>query len=241
MSMYHNSLVRNKILAALPLCDYERLLPHLEQVHLPLKLVLCEVNQPPQYAYFPITGVVSLFSVMEAGQQVETATVGNEGMIGVPLVLGTMQIPLRAVTQVSGEALRIPAAVFQAELGQSSFLYSLLLRYTQTLMSQIAQTVACTRLHSEEERCCFLLALTQDRIGLDELPLTQESLSSLVGVRRADVKAIATTLERAGLIHYQRSKICILDRPGLEAAACDCYHTLKVEFDRLFAGLLPDG
>lgn len=237
--MCQNSLINNKILVALPLSDYERLLPHLEQVHLSLRSVLCESNQPFQYAYFPLTGVVSLSSVMEAGQHVETATVGNEGMIGVPLVLGTLQIPMQAVTQIAGEALRIPAAVLQAELRQGSFLYSLLLRYTQTLMSQVGQTVACTRLHTEEERCCFLLALMQDRTGSEELSLTQEALSSLVGVRRADVKAIATTLDRAGLIHYQRSKIRILDRPGLEAAACDCYHTLKREFDHLFAGL-PD-
>lgn len=234
--MCQNSLINNKVLAALPLSDYERLLPHLEQVHLPLKSVLGESNQPFQYAYFPLTTVVSLFSVMEAGQHVETATVGNEGMIGLPLVLGTLQIPMQAVTQIAGEALRIPAAILQAELRQGGFLHSLLLRYTQTLMSQIAQTVACTRLHTEEERCCFLLALMQDRTGSEELPLTQEALASLVGVRRADVKAIATTLERAGFIYYQRGKIRILDRSGLEAAACDCYHTLKAEFDRLLSG-----
>lgn len=231
--MCQNSPNTNKILAALPQAEYEQLLPNLELVHLPLKQVLYQSSQAFQYAYFPLDSVVSLFNVMEGGQQVEAATVGNEGMIGIPLVLGTTHMPMQAVSQVPGQALRISATAMQTELSQGSVLHSLLLRYTQTLLNQISQTVACSRLHGEEERCCFLLALTQDRVGSNELRLTQEMLSLLVGVRRVDLKAIVTTLERAGLIQVQRGRISVVNRLGLETAACDCYRTLRTEFDRL--------
>ncbi len=232
--MVSDSPVKNKLLAALPSAEYEKLLPHLEQVHLPLHQVLFEPNQPLQYAYFPLSGAICLFNVMEGGQRIRAATIGNEGMVGVSLILGTGQTPIQAITQISGDALRIQASVFKAEVYWGRPLYTLLLRYTQTLMSQISQMVACNQLHSPEERFCYLLAMIQDRIGLEELPLTQEALSLLVGAPKSTIKAIAATLERAGLIHYQRGKVTIVDRSGLEAAACDCYRIVKAEFDRLF-------
>lgn len=232
--MVSDSPVKNKLLAALPSAEYERLLPNLERVHLPFNQILFEPNQPLYYAYFPLDGVICLFHVMEGGQRIRAATIGNEGMVGVPLILGTGQTPIQAVTQIPGDAFRIPASVFRTEVSWGSPLYTLLLRYTQTLMSQISQMVACNQLHSPEERFCYLLAMLQDRVSLDELPLTQETLSLLVGVPRVTIKAIATTLERAGLIHYQRGKLTILDRDGLESVACDCYQIVKAEFDRLF-------
>lgn len=232
--MVSNSPIQNKLLAALPTVEYERLLPHLEQVHLPLNQVLFEPNQPLPYAYFPLSGAICLFNVMEGGQRIKAATIGNEGMVGVALILGTEQTPIQAVTQIPGEAFRIDASTFRAEVLWGSPLYTLLLRYTQALMGQISQTVACNQLHSPEERFCYLLATIQDRIGLEELPLTQEALALLVGVPRSTIKAIATTLERAGLIRAHRGRITVLDRSGLEAAACDCYRIVKAELDRLF-------
>ncbi len=232
--MVLDSPIKNKLLAALPSAEYERLLPNLERVHLPSNQILFEPNQPLQYAYFPLDGVICLFNVMEAGQRIRAATIGNEGMVGVPLVLGTGRTPIQAVTQIPGDALRIQASVFRTDVDWSSPFYTLLLRYTQTLMSQISQMVACNQLHLPEERLCYLLAMFQDRVNSEELALTQENLALLVGIPRVNIKAIATTLERAGLIRYQRGKITILDRVGLEAAACDCYKTVKAEFDRLF-------
>lgn len=232
--MVLDSPVQNKLLAAIPSSEYERLLPHLEQVHLLSNQTLFEPNQPLHYAYFPLNGAICLFNVMAGGQRIRAATIGNEGMVGVPLILGTEQTPTQAVTQIPGDALRISASVFRTEVGWGSPLYTLLLRYTQTLMSQISQMVTCNQLHSPEERFCYLLAMLQDRIGLEELPLTQETLALLVGAPRATIKAIATTLERAGLIHYQRGKIIILDRVGLEAVTCDCYKIVRAEFERLF-------
>lgn len=222
----------NHLLTSLSASDHDRIQALLEPVQLSLGQVLYEPNQSIEYAYFPLSAVVSLLNEMEGGYRVETATVGNEGMIGVPLVLGTADIPMRAIVQIAGEALRISAKALQSELNTEQGLHLLLLRYIQTLMSQISQNLACTRLHSAQERCCYLLLLTQDRIGLAELPLTHEVLSRMVGVRRDSIGSIVTTLERAGLVQHQRGRITILDRSGLEAAACECYRIVRSEFDR---------
>ncbi len=227
----------NQLLTSLPAPDYDRIRAFLERVPLSLGQVLYEPNQAIEYAYFPLSAVVSLLNEMEGGYRVETAAVGNEGMIGVPLVLGTADIPMRAIVQIAGEALRIPAKALQAELSNEQTLYLLLLRYIQALMSQISQNLACTRLHTAQERCCYLLLLTQDRIGFAELPLTHEGLSRMVGVRRDSIGSIVTTLERAGLVQHQRGRITILDRPGLEAAACECYRIVRSEFDRVLEGV----
>ncbi|WP_238392939.1 Crp/Fnr family transcriptional regulator [Myxacorys almedinensis] len=208
-------------------------MPHLETTDLPLGQTLYEPNQPLNYAYFPLNAVISLVNILEGGQMVDATMIGNEGMVGVPLVLGTMQIPMSAVTQIAGQALRIEASIFRSTLQGNGALYSLMLRYVQVLMGQIAQNLACIRLHSAQERCCYLLAMMQDRVGSPELIITQEALSRVVGVRRAGVNEIVNTLGRAGLIGHQRGKITILDRAGLEAAGCQCYRTLRAEYGRL--------
>ncbi|MBW4419138.1 MAG: Crp/Fnr family transcriptional regulator [Myxacorys californica WJT36-NPBG1] len=235
--MLYELIAFNKLLSNLSSEDYERLLPHLEVTHLSLGQTLYESNQPIDYAYFPINAVVSLINTLEGGQSINATVVGNEGMIGVPLVLGTMRIPMAAVTQIAGSALQIEASVLRTELCYSSALCPLLLRYIQVLISQLAQNLACIRLHSAQERCCFLLALLQDHVGSSELIMTQEALSRVVGVRRAGANEIVSALARAGLIHHQRGKITILDRPGLEAASCQCYRVLRAEYSRLSSPL----
>ena len=222
----------NHLLTALSEGDRQRLTPLLEPVPLSLGQVLSEPNQPIEYAYFPTTAVVSQLSVMEAGRGVETASIGNEGMIGVPLVLGTDQISMRMVVQVPGVALRVSAKAIRAELSVNTSLQSLLLRYIQTLMSQIAQNLACTQLHSSQERCCYLLLLTHDRVGDSVLPLTHDLLSRMVAVRRDRIGEIIATLEQVGLTKHQRGRLTILNRPGLESAACECYSILRSRFDR---------
>lgn len=225
--------VSNDLLAALPREEYERLLPHLERVSLPLRQVLYELNEPIEYAYFITTGVSSLLNIMEDGQSIEAATVGKEGIIGVPLLLGTTQIPLMVIMQIPGDGLRMKADVFKTEVYAGCPLHTLLLRYTQTLMNQISQTAACNRLHSVEERCCRWLLMTGDRVESDSFPLTQEFLSYMLGVRRASVSEVAATLQKAGLIDYHRGQITIRDRQGLEAACCECYQSNQQEYKRL--------
>lgn len=230
------SQVPNQLLTALPSGDYERLILILEPVTLSWGQVLYEPNQSIEYAYFPTTAVISHLNVMEGGRDVETASIGNEGMIGIPLVLGTDHIPLRAIVQIPGNALRISARAIQSELSANRSLHFLLLRYIQTLMNQIAQNLACTQLHSSQERCCHLLLLTHDRVGEPILPLTHDLLSRMVGVRRDRIGEIIAMLERAGLIHHQRGRLTILNRSGLESAACECYQILRSQFDQPFDG-----
>lgn len=227
------NLVANKLLAALPQEDYERLLPNLETIPLLFKKILYQPNEPIQYVYFPISGVISLLNIMVDGGAIEVATLGNEGMVGIPVLLGADQVPAETFVQVPGEALRMKVSVFKREVTPGSPLHSLLLRYTQTLINQIAQSAACNRLHSVEERACRWLLLTQDRVHSDEFPLTQEFLSQMLGVRRATVSEVAAALQKAGLISYYRGKITILDRKGLESASCECYQIVKQEYIRL--------
>jgi len=224
----------NKLLTALPSADYERLTLLLESVTLSLGQVLYEPNQSIEYAYFPTTAVISHLNVMESGRDVETASIGNEGMIGVPLVLRTDHIPLRAIVQIPGGALRVSAKAIQSELRVNRSLQSLLLRYIQTLINQIAQNLACTQLHSSQERCCYLMLLTRDRVGETTLPLTHELLSRMVGVRRDRIGEIIATLEQSGLIHHQRSRLTVLNHSELECAACECYQILRSQFDQPF-------
>lgn len=224
---------QNQLLAALSRAEYERLLPNLEFVSLEFKQVLYEPNQPIDYVYFLNHGIISLVTITEDGATVEAATVGNEGMIGICVLLGVDRIPVQIISQIAGEALRMRTDVFKREVTPSSPLYSLLLRYTQVLISQLSQTVACNRLHSVEERCCRWLLLCQDRLHSNELAVTQELLAQLLGVRRASVSVVAAILQKAGLIRYSRGKITILDRSGLEAASCECYWVIRTEFDRL--------
>lgn len=224
--------LRNYLLAALPADEYDRLSLHLEPVLLSSGQVLYEPNQTIEYAYFPITAVVAHLNLMEAGRSFESAVIGNEGMIGVPFILGTDRIPMRAIVQIPGSALRISAKVFQADLHHSPLLQSLLLRYVQTLISQIAQDLTCTQLHSSQERCSYLILLLHDRIGNPVLSLTHDLLARIVGVRRDRIGEIIATLERAGLVCHQRGRLTILDRAGLERVACECYRILRSQFDQ---------
>lgn len=227
---------KNRLLATLPREEYERLLPNLETVSLTLKQVLYEPNELIKHVYFPTHGVGSLLNIMEGGMVVEVGTVGNEGMIGLPVFLGADKIPQQAIVQIPGDGMRMKADVFKDSVNQGSPLHGLLQRYTQTLFNQVAQSAACNCIHSIEERCCRWLLMTHDRVQSDEFPLTQEFLSDMLGVRRASVSVVAATLQKAGLIRYSRGAITILDRENLEASSCECYRIVKDEFDRLLGG-----
>jgi CRP-like cAMP-binding protein len=225
--------VGNKLLATLSREEYDRLLPHLELVSLSSEQVLYEVNRPIEYAYFPINGICSVLNVMQDGQGIEAATVGNEGMIGVPLLLGTHQIPMRAISQIPSDAWGMKADVFIRNVCWGCPLHTLLLGYTQTLMNQIFQTATCNRLHPVEKRCCRWLLMTRDRVNSDEFPLSPEVLSQMLGVRRSSRAEVVAKLGKAGLIRYEGGTMTLLDPQGLESAACECYQVLKQECDRL--------
>ncbi|HJV27920.1 MAG TPA: Crp/Fnr family transcriptional regulator [Aromatoleum sp.] len=229
---------QNHLLAALPANESMRLLPQLELVELPLGCVLYESGAPMQYVYFPTDAVVSLIYVMESGATTEIALVGNEGMVGVSLFMGGETTPSRGLVQSAGHAYRLQAQALKDELERvggrrSGALHDLLLRYTQALMTQIAQTAVCNRHHSLEQKLCRWLLLTLDRLPANELIMTQEMIAHMLGVRREGVTESAGNLQKAGVIEYRRGHITVLDRPGLEARACECYAVVKREFDRL--------
>jgi CRP-like cAMP-binding protein len=228
--------IKNRLLAALPQEEYKHLLPHMEAVSLTFKQVLYDVNEPIEYVYFPQNSVVSLLNIMENGQAVEVGTVGNEGMVGLPVFLGARTIPGQAFSQVPGEGMRMRSEVFKDQVTPGSPLHDLLHRYTQALFNQIAQSAACNRLHSIEERCCRWLLMTHDRVSSDVFPITHEFLSQMLGVRRASVSTVAAILQKAGFIRYVRGKMMILDREGLETSSCECHGIIKAEFDRLLGG-----
>jgi CRP-like cAMP-binding protein len=232
---------RNRILAALPREEWERIGPQLERVRLGFREVVCEPNRPMSHVYFPEDGIVSILGLMDDGSAVETATVGNEGMVGVPVFLGAMQMAGQAFAQIAGDAWRMPAAALREEVRRGSPLSALLGRYTQALFTLVAQSSACNRKHPVEQRCARWLLMSHDRVGGDSVPLTQLFLSQMLGVRRATVNEAATALQERGLIEYRRGLITILDRPGLEAAACACYAIIRAEFARMLEHReLPD-
>lgn len=226
--------VENRLLATLPHQEYDRLLPNLETVSLDFKLVLYAPEDPIEYVYFPNNGVVvSLLLVMEGSIAAEVGMVGTEGMVGLSVFLGAETTPFRAIVQVPGDAMRMKADVFKSSVNQGGALNGLLMRYTQALLIQISQSVACKSHHSMEQRCCRWLLMTHDRAGSDQFPITQEFLSQMLGVRRAGVTEAAGVLQKAGLLRYSRGRMTILDRLGLEEAACDCYRSVKAHEDRL--------
>lgn len=235
MSQIPHHRIKNRLLSALPSSEYERLLPYLESVSLPLKQIIYAPNEPIEYVYFPNSGIISLVNLTEDGGTVEAATVGNEGMVGIPVLLGADRMVGQAITQIVGDAVRMKVDVFRREVTSATPLYNLLLRYTQALINFISQSVACNRLHSVEERCCRWLLLCQDRVESDEFALTQEFLSQMLGVRRASVSVVAAILQKAGLIRYSRGRMQICDRLGLEGTSCECYRIVKQEFDRLLS------
>jgi CRP-like cAMP-binding protein len=226
---------QNHILAALPHEDYQRLAPHLERIDGVRGETLYGAGGRMDYAYFPIGAMVSLISEMPDGASVEVGVVGFEGMIGLPLVLGVDLSPHTTMVQVPDGLLRLRADFLKEEFKRGGALHDLLLRYAQGLMLHISQIAACNRVHHVEERLARWLLMSRDRCVCDDLPLTQEFLALMLGVRRAGVTEAALTLQTDGYIHYARGHIKITDSQGLEDAACGCYEIMKQEFDRLIA------
>jgi CRP-like cAMP-binding protein len=223
----------NYLLADLPGEDCRRLRSDLEHVTFSLGQVIYESGGYLDYAYFPTSSVVSLLYTTEDGSTAEMGMTGNDGVVGVALFLGGDTTPNRAVAQIAGGAFRMKAKVLRQEFARGGPLQRLTLRYTQALITQISQTAVCNRLHSVEKRLCRWLLLSHDRVKSDELFMTQEFISNMLGGRRESVTVSAGRLQDAGLIHYARGHITILDREGLEGVVCECYHIVKEETDRL--------
>lgn len=228
---------QNHLLAALPTAEFDVLAAHLELVPLPLGRMLYEPGGQLQHAYFPTTAIVSLHYVMESGASAETAGVGNEGVVGISLFMGGNTTSSSAVVQTAGHAYRLERHLLLQEFNRGGLLQRLLLRYTQALITQTAQTAACNRHHSVEQQLCRWLLLTLDRMPSNELVMTQELVASMLGVRREGVTEAAGDLQRAGLISYRRGHISVLDRVGLEKHACECYAVVKTELGRLMSGV----
>lgn len=224
---------QNHLLNALPPEDYERLLPNLELISMSLGEALYESGSKLSYVYFPTTAIVSLLYVMEDGASAEIAVVGNEGIIGIALFMGGETTPNRAVVQSAGRAYRLRGQLLKDEFKRFGKLHDLLLRYTQALLTQMAQTAVCNRHHSLDQQFCRWLLLSLDRLPANELVMTQELIANMLGVRREGVTVAAGNVQKAGLITYSRGKITVIDRPGLEARVCECYAVVKKEFHRL--------
>lgn len=234
-----SSSQRNQILASLPPGDLARLEPHLDRVKLGVRDLLFDVNQVIDFVYFPESCVASIIGVMADGSAVETATVGDEGMIGLPIFHGTDRTSTQAFCQVPGTAQRLPADVFREELQRSPQLTLMLHRYSMALFTLVAQSSACNRLHSMPQRCARWLLHTHDRVGahrgVHQFPLTQQFLSQMLGVRRATVSEAMSKLQEGGSVTYERGVIQVADRQRLESKACECYGIVKSEFERLLA------
>lgn len=227
------TLPGNRLLARLLPQEYQRLLPLLRLVPLEFKHILNEPRSHIAHVYFPNRGVVSAVTLMEDGTVIEVATVGNEGMVGLNAFLGDEESPNRQVVKVPGESLRMGADDLRAETSQDSPLRRLLVRYHTAFLMQLSQAVACNGLHQIQQRCCRWVLMTHDRVLSDEFPLTHEFLSHMLGVRRMSVTDVLKPLQDAGLIRTRRGRVTVLDRPGLEAAACECYRSVREAFDRL--------
>ena len=223
----------NHLLAALPPAEFARWLPDLELVPLALGQVLYESRATLEHVYFPTTSIVSLLYVMQNGASAEIAVVGLEGLVGVSLFMGGESTPSRAVVQSAGHAFRLRANLMKDEFNRAGPVLHLLLRYTQALITQMAQTAVCNRHHSLDQQLCRWLLLSLDRLAGDDLVMTQELIANMLGVRREGVTEAAQKLQDAGLIRYARGHITVLDRPALESRTCECYAVVKKEYDRL--------
>jgi CRP-like cAMP-binding protein len=226
----------NGLLASMPAAEWTRIALHLEVVDLPLGKVLYESGGPMSHVYFPTSAIVSLLYVMEDGASAEIAVVGHEGVVGIALFMGGETTPSRAVVQSAGQSYRLSAARIKDEFNRSGPVMHLLLRYTQALITQMAQTAVCNRHHSLDQQLCRWLLLSLDRLSGDELVMTQELIANMLGVRREGVTEAALRLQRLGFIRYARGHITVLDRQALEDRVCECYSVVKKEYDRL----LPD-
>ncbi|OGB04724.1 MAG: Crp/Fnr family transcriptional regulator [Burkholderiales bacterium RIFCSPLOWO2_12_FULL_64_99] len=226
----------NRLLASLPAEVWHRWQPHLEWTDMPLGQVVCESGSGLSHAYFPVTSIVSLLGVTENGSSAEIAVVGCDGVVGISLFMGGASTPSRAVVQSAGHGLKLRSDVLMAEFNQGGPVMRLLLRYTQALITQMAQTAVCNRHHVLDAQLCRWLLISLDRLPGPELVMTQELIANMLGVRREGVTEAALKLQKQGLIRYARGHITVLDRTGLEERACECYAVVKGEYDRL----LPD-
>jgi CRP-like cAMP-binding protein len=227
---------QNRLLSALSRDLQIRLLPRMEKVSLTVRQLLFEANEPIAHVYFPLSGSMSLIIALDGGgESVEIATIGNEGMVGTAVFLGADRGPMRAICQVAGQALRMRSESFRHSIAEHPDLADVVRRFTQNMINQISQTTACNHVHSVQQRMCRWLLMTHDRVGADEFHLTQELLAQMLGVRRPSVTVAAGLLQRDGLISYQRGRIRIADRAGLERASCPCYATVRQDTDRLLA------
>lgn len=234
MPSLHHPL-QNRLLAALPLEDFNRLQPHLELVPMRLGEALYESGGKLSHVYFPTTAIISMLYVLENGSSAEIAIVGNEGLLGIALFMGGDTTPSRAIIQSAGYGYRLKAQLLKTEFDRAGPMLHLLLRYTQALITQMTQTAVCNRHHSVEQQLCRWLLLSLDRLPSDSIRMTQELIANMLGVRREGVTEAAGGLQRAGIVSYSRGHIKVLNRPGLERAACECYGVVKMEFDRLMA------
>jgi len=227
---------QNHLLTVLPTVDFDRLIPNLEHVWLPLGSALYESGDLLNHVYFPASSIVSLLYELENGASAEIAVVGNEGIVGIALFMGGDTMPNRAVVQSEGHAYRLRGQALKEEFNRGGALQHLLLRYTLALLAQMAQTAVCNRHHTVDQQLCRWLLLSLDRLPANELSMTQELIANMLGVRREGVTEAAGKLQDAGLIRYSRGRITVVNRPGLEARVCECYAVVKKEFVRL----LPD-
>lgn len=230
---------QNHLLAALPAEVYSRLLPHLEFITLPLGQVLYESGDTLRHVYFPIDSIVSLLYVMKSGASAEISVVGNEGLIGVALFMGGESTTSRALVQSAGCAYRLRGHLLKSEFNLHGDMLHLVLRYTQALLTQMAQTAVCNRHHTIDQQLCRWLLLSLDRLSGDKLCMTQELIANMLGVRREGVTDAACKLQKLGVIEYRRGHITVLDRPKLELLSCECYAVVKAETDRLLPYLTP--
>ncbi|MEX0268064.1 Crp/Fnr family transcriptional regulator [Leptolyngbyaceae cyanobacterium UHCC 1019] len=222
----------NRLLSALPAADYQRLLPHLEAVSLPLRKIIHLPGGSLEHVYFPYQALISLVTILEDGSTVENSLVGREGMVGIQAFLGN-EMPHQAIVQVEGDGVRLPIAAFKAEFDQNGALHNLVLSYLRFLMVEMAQGNACNCNHTLEERLARWLLNVSDRLDDKNLPLTQEFIAQMLGTRRAGVTVAAGILQQAGMIRYRRGNITILNRENLEATTCECYRVIKTELNRL--------
>lgn len=230
---------QNHILAALPAADYARLLPDLELIPMPLGWAVYESGGSLGYLYFPTTSIVSLLYVMESGASAEIAITGNEGMVGISLFMGGESTPSRAVVQSAGNGYRLKASALKREFALGGNLQHLALRFTQALITQMAQTAVCNRHHALDQQLCRWLLLSIDRLPGNDLVMTQELIANMLGVRREGVTEAAGKLQADGLIQYSRGHIKVLDRAGLEQRVCECYAVVKKEYNRLLPDVIP--
>lgn len=228
--------MQNQLLAALPNEVQQRLFPHLEPVSLPLGKVLYESGSRLRYVYFPTDAIVSLLYVMQNGASAEISVVGNEGIVGIAVFMGGDSTPSRAIVQSAGNGYRLLSTLFKEEFTRDADTRLLMLRYTQALITQMAQTAVCNRHHSVDQQLCRWLLLSLDRLPDNNLTMTQELIANMLGVRREGVTIAANKLQKLGVIEYHRGHITVLDRPRLEELSCECYAVVKKETDRLQPG-----